>query len=73
MGTGLFVSFGGFTDQGLDAFRNGKKLVCIEGREIKIALKREIGIDTLIAMKARRAAETGVVFTEIPVTVHLIE
>lgn len=62
---GLFVSFGGFTEQGLDAFGKGKRLVCIEGREIKIALEREIGIDALIAMKVRRAAETGAVFTPI--------
>lgn len=62
---GLFVSFGGFTTQGLDAFGKGKKLVCMEGREIKIALEREIGIDALIALKVRRAAETGEVFTPI--------
>jgi hypothetical protein len=62
---GLFVSFGGFTNQGLDAFGKGKKLVCMEGREIKIALEREIGIDALIAMKVRRVAETGAVFTPI--------
>ena len=62
---GLFVSFGGFTVQGLDAFGKGKRLVCMEGREIKVALEREIGIDALIAMKVRRAAETGAVFTPI--------
>lgn len=60
---GVFVSFGGFSEQGLDAFGKGKRLVCVEGREIKIALEREIGIDALIAMKVRRAAETGSVFT----------
>jgi hypothetical protein len=54
---GLFVSFGGFTNQGLDAFGSGKKLVCMEGREIKIALEREIGIDALIAMKVRRGRD----------------
>lgn len=64
---GLFVSFGGFTLQGLDAFGKGKRLVCMEGREIKVALEREIGIDALIAMKARRAAETGAVFTPLEV------
>ena len=42
---GLFVSFGGFAPQGLGAFGGGKKLVCMEGREIKIALEREVGID----------------------------
>lgn len=60
---GVFVSFGGFSEQGLDAFGKGKRLVCVEGREIKIAVEREIGIDALIAMKVRRAAETGSVFT----------
>jgi Restriction endonuclease len=62
---GVFVSFGGFSEQGLDAFGKGKRLVCMEGREIKIALEREVGIDALIAMKVRRAAETGSVFTRL--------
>ena len=64
---GLFVSFGGFTTQGLAAFGKGKKLVCLEGREIKIALEREIGIDALVTLKVRRAAETGEVFTPIEI------
>lgn len=62
---GVFVSFGGFSEQGLDAFGKGKRLVCLEGREIKIALEREVGIDALISMKVRRAAETGSVFTPV--------
>lgn len=62
---GLFVSFGGFTAEGLRAFGRGKRVICMEGREIKEALEREIGIDQLIAQKVRRAAETGEVFTPI--------
>lgn len=62
---GLFVSFGGFTAEGLSAFGRGKKVICMEGREIKEALEREIGINELIAHKVRRAAETGEVFAPI--------
>ena len=62
---GLFVSFGGFTPEGLSAFGRGKRVVCMEGREIKEALEREIGINELIAHKVRRAAETGEVYTAI--------
>ena len=62
---GLFVSFGGFTDEGLGAFGRGKRVIGMEGREIKEALEREIGINELIAHKVRRAAETGEVFTPI--------
>jgi hypothetical protein len=62
---GLFVSFGGFTTPGLGAFGRGKSLICMEGREIRVALEREIGIDAVIMSKVRRAAETGEVFTPI--------
>ena len=62
---GLFVSFGGFTLEGLRAFGRGKRVICMEGREIKSALQREIGINELIEQKVRRAAETGEVFTPI--------
>lgn len=62
---GLFVSFGGFTPEGLIAFGRGKRVICMEGREIKEALEREIGINELVAQKVRRAAETGEVHTPI--------
>lgn len=59
---GLFISFGGFTDEGLHAFGRGKRTIAMEGRDLYEALDRGIGIDRLIAAKARRAAETGAVF-----------
>ena len=62
---GLFVSFGGFTSEGLVAFGRGKRVIGLEGREIRVALEREIGIDALIAKKVRHAAETGEVFAPI--------
>ncbi|GAB5433144.1 MAG: restriction endonuclease [Epibacterium sp.] len=59
---GLFISFGGFTEEGLHAFGKGRKLICMEGKEIKDALSLGVGIDRLISLKVRRAAETGEVF-----------
>ncbi|MFL0418623.1 restriction endonuclease [Sphingomonas sp. 179-I 2A4 NHS] len=59
---GLFISFGGVTDEGLHAFGRGKRTIAMEGRDLYEALDRGIGIDQLIAAKTRRAAETGAVF-----------
>lgn len=59
---GVFVSFEGFTVDGLHAFGRGKRIVGVEGRELYEALQRNIGIDRLIAAKVRRAAESGDVF-----------
>lgn len=62
---GLFISFGGFTADGLIAFGRGHRVIGLEGRELHDALGRGVGIDRLIAAKARRAAETGDVFAPI--------
>jgi hypothetical protein len=62
---GVFVAFGGFTDEGLVAFGRGKRVVAMDGRDIYEALGRRIAIDRLVAAKVRRAAETGEVFVPI--------
>ncbi len=62
---GLFISFGGFTEVGLTAFGRGKRVIGMDGRDIYKALDRNIGIDRLLALKVRRAAETGEVFAPI--------
>ena len=56
---GLFVSFGGFTDVGLQAFGRGKRVVCMEGQDIYEALDRNLPIDMVLERKVRHAAETG--------------
>ncbi|MGS1016148.1 restriction endonuclease [Allosphingosinicella humi] len=60
---GLFVSFGGFTDVGLQAFGRGKKVICMDGKDIYDALDRSLPIDTLLERKVRHAAETGEPFS----------
>lgn len=62
---GLFISFGGFTKEGLHAFGRGKRTISLEGRDLYEALERRIGIDQVIAAKARHAAETGAVFVPV--------
>ena len=62
---GLFVSFGGFTDVGLMGFGRGRRLICIDGRDIHVSLERGIAIDRVISLKVRHAAETGDVFIPI--------
>ena len=59
---GVFISFGGFTAEGLHAFGRGKRVIGVEGRDLREALERGIGIDRLLAAKVRHAAETGAVF-----------
>lgn len=59
---GLFVSYNGFTEEGLTAFGQGKRLICMEGRDIYDALDRHIPIKDVLERKVRRAAETGRAF-----------
>lgn len=67
---GLFVSFHGFTDVGLDGFGRGRRLIGIDGRDIHESLARGIAIDRLIALKVRHAAETGRIFAPIDQLIH---
>jgi hypothetical protein len=62
---GLFVSFGGFTSVGLQAFGTAKRLICLEGRDLYEALGRQIPLPALLEAKVRRAAETGRPFVPI--------
>ncbi len=59
---GLFISFQGFSEDGLHAFGRGKSVVGLEGKDLYEALSQGIGLDRVIARKVRHAAETGAVF-----------
>lgn len=62
---GLFISYGGFTDVGLQAFGKGRKVICMSGEDIYKALARSIPIADVIDRKVRAAAETGAPFVEV--------
>lgn len=56
---GLFVSYVGFSEDGLHAFGRGKRLICMSGEDFDEMFARELPIDEVINRKARRFAETG--------------
>lgn len=62
---GLFVSFSGFTEDGLKAFGRGKRVICIDGLDLSDCLDRYISLRDVIERKDRRAAETGSVFSRV--------
>jgi hypothetical protein len=55
---GLFISDSGFTDVGLEAFGRAKPIICMDGLDLYESLKNR-NLPEVIALKARRAAETG--------------
>lgn len=59
---GLFISFGGFTEDGIRAFGRGRRVVGMDGRDLYQSLERGIPVDRVISRKVRHAAETGEVF-----------
>ncbi len=59
---GLFISYGGFTQDGLHAFGRGRKVICMSGEDIHKALGRRIPVADVIERKVRAAAETGAAF-----------
>lgn len=59
---GLFVSYLGFTAEGLEAFGRAKSSIGMCGQDFDEAFERQIPLDEVLRRKARRAAETGKFF-----------
>jgi hypothetical protein len=59
---GLFVSYLGFTAEGLEAFGRAKTSIGMCGQDFDEAFERQIPLDEVLRRKARRAAETGKFF-----------
>jgi len=61
---GLFVSYSGYTEDGLEAFARGRAtdIVCMDGADLWYVLSDQIDLRNLIELKARRAVETGRAF-----------
>lgn len=59
---GIFISYSGFTADGLEAFRRGRStnMIAMTGEDLYFVLDGKIGLKELIEVKARRAAEEGV-------------
>ena len=62
---GLLVSQSGFTTEGLIAFGRGKSVICMDGLDLYEVLSRRLDFANILAMKVRRAAETGKAFISV--------
>lgn len=62
---GLFVSYNGFSSDGLNAFGSGKRTICMSGEDMWEMLNRRLPFDHVIDRKQRRAAETGLPFVSV--------
>jgi len=62
---GLFVSYSGFSEQGLVAFGKGKRIICLDGLDLAEALSRELPLNNVLERKVRHAAETGAAFVRV--------
>jgi predicted protein tyrosine phosphatase len=56
---GLFISHSGFSEDGLQAFGRGKRIVCMDGFDIYDMFERGLPLNDILDRKIRRAAETG--------------
>ena len=62
---GLFVSYSGFSDDGLFAFGRGKRVVCMDGLDLHDMLESRLGLADVLSRKVRRASETGNPFVRV--------
>ena len=64
---GLFISYSGFTADGLEAFARGKstRIICMEGLDLHCVLNHNLNLSEVINRKMRRAGETNDAFVSV--------
>ena len=62
---GLFVSYSGFTDEGLVAFGRARKVICMDGFDLSEMLRRKIALTDVLHRKVRRAVDHGIVLARV--------
>lgn len=62
---GLFVSYSGFSEDGLVAYGKGKSVICMDGFDLSEMLQNRLSIKEVLSKKARHAAETGQPFVQL--------
>src|SRR5690606_36805377 len=62
---GLFISDSGFSEDGLSAFGRGKRVVCMDGLDLREMLNRGLPFPVVVQWKVRRAAEAGQAFANV--------
>ncbi|MEQ1622969.1 MAG: restriction endonuclease [Methylococcales bacterium] len=69
-GRGLFVSYSGFTEQGLIAFGRARKVICLDGRDLSEMFQRQLPLPEVLRRKVRRAVEYGVTLARVSDLFH---
>jgi hypothetical protein len=64
-GRGLFVSYSGFTEDGLIAFGRARKVICLDGRDLSETFQRELPLPEVLRRKVRKAVEHGVTLARV--------
>jgi restriction endonuclease len=64
---GMFISYSGFSEDGLQAFARGRRtsIVCMDGLDLAQILSGGLNLVDVIQRKKRRAAETGNAFVSV--------
>ena len=64
---GLFVSYTGFSEDGLEAFARGKRtsIICMDGLDLYGILYGQLSLTEVIDRKMRRAGETNSSFVSV--------
>ena len=64
---GLFISYSGFSSDGLEAFARGRRtsIVCMDGWDLSQVLSGGLDLVEVIQKKKRRAGETGSAFVPV--------
>jgi len=64
---GIFISYSGFTKEGLEAFSKGRptNLIAVTGQDLSFILEGGMPLDQMIRLKARLAAEEGRVYVPV--------
>lgn len=62
---GLFVSNSGFTDEGLQSFGNGKRIICMDGLDLYEIFHNRHSFVEVLGLKLRAAVETGRPFVSV--------
>lgn len=64
---GAFISYTGFSQDGLEAFARGKstRIVCMDGFDLHCVLTHGLNLGEVIAAKVRRAGETNDAFVSV--------
>jgi hypothetical protein len=62
---GLFVSYTGFTEQGLIAFGRARKVICLDGFDLSETFRHRLPLPEVLRRKVRRAVEHGVTLARV--------